>query len=288
MTQRSPVVLITGTLVGNRTGHRQRIRGQGLRSVRHQPQPATYRADRRRGIAATRRHRPRVGRRGRGDRHPAGGTHRRAGQQRRSRRVRRRGGEFDRSGAGTLRHQLLRADPGDPRGAAASAGPGQWSDHQHRLGAGIPAGARTARCTPPPSMRSRVIRNRWITRPASSVSGCPWSSPATPTPRSTPTRPTPIRRSRAIAPLREHVKEGLSKAVRAGDDPAVVAQVVLKAATSRTPKLRYPAGPLARQLTVLKKFAPAALLDKGIRKANKLTPHRSRISCRRMSVVTER
>ena len=57
----------------------------------------------------------------------------------------------------------------------------------------------------------------------------------------------------------------------AGDDPAVVAQVVLKAATSRTPKLRYPAGPLARQLTVLKKFAPAALLDKGIRKANKLT-----------------
>ena len=46
---------------------------------------------------------------------------------------------------------------------------------------------------------------------------------------------------------------------------------MLKAATSRTPKLRYPAGPLARQLSVLKKFAPAALLDKGIRKANKLT-----------------
>ena len=34
---------------------------------------------------------------------------------------------------------------------------------------------------------------------------------------------------------------------------------------------RLEAGPLARQLTVLKKFAPAALLDKGIRKANKLT-----------------
>jgi hypothetical protein len=58
--------------------------------------------------------------------------------------------------------------------------------------------------------------------------------------------------------------------VRAGDDPSVVAKVVLKAATSRTPKLRYPAGPLARQLTLLKKFAPAPLLDKGIRKANKL------------------
>jgi NAD(P)-dependent dehydrogenase (short-subunit alcohol dehydrogenase family) len=78
---------------------------------------------------------------------------------------------------------------------------------------------------------------------------------------------SPIESYRA---LREHVKEALITAVRAGDDPSVVAKVVLKAATSRTPKLRYPAGPLARQLTVLKKFAPAALLDKGIRKANKL------------------
>ncbi|MGB6512233.1 oxidoreductase [Mycobacterium sp.] len=71
--------------------------------------------------------------------------------------------------------------------------------------------------------------------------------------------------------VREHVKQVIAKAVRAGDDPAVVAQTVLKAATSRTPKLRYPAGPLARRLSLLKKFAPAALLDNGIRKANKLT-----------------
>jgi NAD(P)-dependent dehydrogenase (short-subunit alcohol dehydrogenase family) len=75
----------------------------------------------------------------------------------------------------------------------------------------------------------------------------------------------------SYAPIREHVKDVLAKAVRAGDDPAVVAQAVLKAATSRTPKLRYPAGPLARRLSLLKKFAPAALLDNGIRKANKLT-----------------
>jgi NAD(P)-dependent dehydrogenase (short-subunit alcohol dehydrogenase family) len=87
---------------------------------------------------------------------------------------------------------------------------------------------------------------------------------------------SPIESYRA---LREHVKEGLIKAVRAGDDPSVVAKVALKAATSRTPKLRYPAGPLARQLTVLKKFAPEALLDKGIRKANNLTkaPKPSRV-----------
>jgi short-subunit dehydrogenase len=73
------------------------------------------------------------------------------------------------------------------------------------------------------------------------------------------------------APVREHVKKVLLQSVRAGDDPAVVAQVVLKAATSRTPKLRYPAGPMARRLTLLKKFAPTALLDRGIRKANQLS-----------------
>jgi NAD(P)-dependent dehydrogenase (short-subunit alcohol dehydrogenase family) len=72
------------------------------------------------------------------------------------------------------------------------------------------------------------------------------------------------------APIREHVKGVLAEAIRAGDDPTVVAQVVLKAATSRSPKLRYPAGPLARRLALVKKFAPAAVLDKGIRTANKL------------------
>ena len=51
----------------------------------------------------------------------------------------------------------------------------------------------------------------------------------------------------------------------------MVAQVVWKAATSRTPKLRYPAGPMARRLALLKKYAPTALLDKGIRRANKLS-----------------
>ena len=71
--------------------------------------------------------------------------------------------------------------------------------------------------------------------------------------------------------VREHVKKVIAEALRSGDDPAVVARVVLKAATSRTPKLRYPAGPLARRLAVLKKLAPAGLLDNGIRKVNKLT-----------------
>jgi NAD(P)-dependent dehydrogenase (short-subunit alcohol dehydrogenase family) len=75
----------------------------------------------------------------------------------------------------------------------------------------------------------------------------------------------------SYATTREHVRRVLTEAVHVGDDPVVVAQVVLKAATCRTPKLRYPAGPLARRLSLLRKFAPATLLDKGIRKANKLT-----------------
>jgi NAD(P)-dependent dehydrogenase (short-subunit alcohol dehydrogenase family) len=75
----------------------------------------------------------------------------------------------------------------------------------------------------------------------------------------------------SYATVREHVQQALTEALQAGDDPAVVARVVLKAATSRRPKLRYPAGPLARRLTLLRKFAPAGLLDKGIRKANKLS-----------------
>lgn len=84
--------------------------------------------------------------------------------------------------------------------------------------------------------------------------------------------------------LRERVKGGLIEAVRAGDNPSVVAAVVLKAATSRAPKLRYPAGPLARRLALLKRIAPTSVLDRGIRKVNKLDaapkPTRAPVSVR--------
>jgi short-subunit dehydrogenase len=59
-------------------------------------------------------------------------------------------------------------------------------------------------------------------------------------------------------------------AVEAGDDPKVVANVVLKAATAKHPKLRYAAGKLACRLSFLRRFAPAALVDSGIRKEMKL------------------
>ncbi len=59
-------------------------------------------------------------------------------------------------------------------------------------------------------------------------------------------------------------------AVAGGDDPKVVANVVLKAANAKHPKPRYAAGKLACRLSFLRRFAPAALVDIGIRKELKL------------------
>jgi NAD(P)-dependent dehydrogenase (short-subunit alcohol dehydrogenase family) len=50
-----------------------------------------------------------------------------------------------------------------------------------------------------------------------------------------------------------------------GDDPKVVADVVLKAASAAHPKLRYTAGGLANRLRLLRRFAPAGAVDAGIR-----------------------
>lgn len=58
--------------------------------------------------------------------------------------------------------------------------------------------------------------------------------------------------------------------VESGDRPAVVADAVLKAASAAHPKLRYTAGRLARRLRLLRRFAPAAVLDAGIRKDMRL------------------
>jgi NAD(P)-dependent dehydrogenase (short-subunit alcohol dehydrogenase family) len=66
----------------------------------------------------------------------------------------------------------------------------------------------------------------------------------------------------ARAALGEVLKQVMANA----DDPAVVADVVLEAATADRPKLRYPAGRLANRLRLLRRFAPAAVLDAGIRK----------------------
>src|SRR5207248_8451854 len=55
------------------------------------------------------------------------------------------------------------------------------------------------------------------------------------------------------AALGKQIKEVLATA----DEPGVVADVVLKAASAPRPKLRYTAGPLARRLRLLRSLAPA-------------------------------
>jgi NAD(P)-dependent dehydrogenase (short-subunit alcohol dehydrogenase family) len=58
----------------------------------------------------------------------------------------------------------------------------------------------------------------------------------------------------------------LAEVMATGDEPSVVADVVLKAANAERPKRRYPAGKLANRLRLLRRFAPAGLVDAGIRK----------------------
>jgi short-subunit dehydrogenase len=72
------------------------------------------------------------------------------------------------------------------------------------------------------------------------------------------------------AMARKALSKILKVAVASGDDPKVVADVVLKAANAKNPKLRYTAGKLACRLSFLRRFAPTGLVDSGIRKEMKL------------------
>jgi NAD(P)-dependent dehydrogenase (short-subunit alcohol dehydrogenase family) len=69
---------------------------------------------------------------------------------------------------------------------------------------------------------------------------------------------------------REALDVLIAAAVRAGDEPSVVSQVIVAAATDTHPRLRYPAGTLARRVSKLRRYVPPALFDKQIRKTNQL------------------
>ena len=70
----------------------------------------------------------------------------------------------------------------------------------------------------------------------------------------------------AYSDVRAHLERIVAKAMENGDDPSVVAEVVLKAATARDPKVRYAAGAVATRLRWLRRFAPASMVDAGIRR----------------------
>jgi NAD(P)-dependent dehydrogenase (short-subunit alcohol dehydrogenase family) len=79
---------------------------------------------------------------------------------------------------------------------------------------------------------------------------------------------------------RAAVAKRMTEMVAAGDQPDVVADAVLKAATAAQPKLRYAAGASASRLQLLRRFTPAGIVDAGIRKNLRLDalteslPHR--------------
>lgn len=66
--------------------------------------------------------------------------------------------------------------------------------------------------------------------------------------------------------IRTAVSQRVKEVMATADLPGVVAEVVLKAADAAQPKLRYTAGGLANRLRLLRKYAPAGLVDAGIRK----------------------
>jgi NAD(P)-dependent dehydrogenase (short-subunit alcohol dehydrogenase family) len=66
--------------------------------------------------------------------------------------------------------------------------------------------------------------------------------------------------------IRASLRKTLTEVMAAADDPGVVADVVLEAAGAARPKLRYTAGVRAGRLRLLRRFAPAGLIDTGIRK----------------------
>lgn len=71
-------------------------------------------------------------------------------------------------------------------------------------------------------------------------------------------------RSRVLAAVRQSISKG--------DDPAIVANTILKALNDSDPRLRYSAGRAATVLSRLRRWGPKKLLDRGLRKQFGLVP----------------
>ncbi|MHC4041200.1 oxidoreductase [Bradyrhizobium sp. 23AC] len=65
---------------------------------------------------------------------------------------------------------------------------------------------------------------------------------------------------------RAGVTKRVNEVMATAEHPAVVAETVLKAASAMRPQVRYAAGSLAKRLRFLRRFAPAGLVDAGVRK----------------------
>jgi NAD(P)-dependent dehydrogenase (short-subunit alcohol dehydrogenase family) len=80
-----------------------------------------------------------------------------------------------------------------------------------------------------------------------------------------PDRPLPV-----YDTVRADMEALMREGVNTGDAPEVVAGTVLKAAADAVPRSRYTAGKLAGQVSLMRRFLPASLVDKSLRKHNHL------------------
>jgi NAD(P)-dependent dehydrogenase (short-subunit alcohol dehydrogenase family) len=80
-----------------------------------------------------------------------------------------------------------------------------------------------------------------------------------------PDTPLPI-----YAEQRHTFDDVMTTAIKDGDDPATIANVVVAAATDPKPKLRYTAGSLAGRVSTLRRLVPSRAFDRQIRKLNGL------------------
>ena len=68
------------------------------------------------------------------------------------------------------------------------------------------------------------------------------------------------------ATARSRASQSVHAGVDSGEDPQVVAEAVLEAATAAKPRLRYPAGKRAGRLALLRRYIPASIFDGALRK----------------------
>jgi NAD(P)-dependent dehydrogenase (short-subunit alcohol dehydrogenase family) len=67
-------------------------------------------------------------------------------------------------------------------------------------------------------------------------------------------------------PGRANAESVVRTLMTTADDPAVVAEAVLIAATAAKPRSRYAAGRMAKRVSLLRRFVPASAFDKSLRK----------------------
>ena len=73
----------------------------------------------------------------------------------------------------------------------------------------------------------------------------------------------------AYAVHRQRMHEVVANGVKNGDEPQLVAEAVWRAVTAKSPRLRYPVGK-GVLLSRLRRFAPASVFDRAIRKESRL------------------